>query len=313
MSAPPPPSLTPAQERTLALLRRADEPVTFSAAFVDEIERAATAAFEQFHERVGTTTLFVNKTRLAEVHGCEGRFMAPDDFQWSPKKARGQVAHKAIELLLNWPGEPTPRELVDEALARLSDQDSHFGRWVAKLGPGDEAELRGHASDRLIKFMESFPPLPKSAFPTTETRARWPVDGPILLGSKADLVIGPPDGRVSRKVIIDLKTGWVNPIHREDLRFYALVETLKIGVPPRKLVTYYLDAARADVEDVTEDVVWAALRRTLDGVHSMIELQIEGRAPELRPGTHCHWCPIRHECPVSAADKSHDEFDEGDG
>ena len=88
--------------------------------------------------------------------------------------------------------------------------------------------------------------------------------------------MGRPQGRESRKVIIDLKTGRVTQRHREDLRFYALVETLVRDVPPRKLATFYLDSAQPIVEDVTEGVLRTALRRTLDGIHRLIQLQVEG-------------------------------------
>ena len=90
--------------------------------------------------------------------------------------------------------------------------------------------------------------------------------------------MGRPEGRESRKVIIDLKTGRVSQRHREDLRFYALVETLVRDVPPRKLATFYLDSAQPIVEDVTEGVLRTALRRTLDGIHRLIQLQVEGEA-----------------------------------
>ena len=81
-------------------------------------------------------------------------------------------------------------------------------------------------------------------------------------------------------MIIDLKTGRVSQRHREDLRFYALVETLVRDVPPRKLATFYLDSAQPIVEDVTEGVLRTALRRTLDGIHRLIQLQVEGEAAD---------------------------------
>ena len=40
----------------------------------------------------------------------------------------------------------------------------------------------------------------------------------------------------------DLKTGRASPTHRQDLGFYALVETLRTQIPPRKLASFYLDA-----------------------------------------------------------------------
>ena len=45
--------------------------------------------------------------------------------------------------------------------------------------------------------------------------------------------LGRPTGDESSKVIIDLKTGRSSPRHRDDLRFYALVETLARELPPR--------------------------------------------------------------------------------
>jgi len=67
-------------------------------------------------------------------------------------------------------------------------------------------------------------------------------------------------------------------------------------VPPRKLATFYLDSAEPVVEDVTEGLLRTALRRTLDGIHRLIQLQVEGEAPRKKPGTSCRWCPYRGEC-----------------
>jgi CRISPR/Cas system-associated exonuclease Cas4 (RecB family) len=291
-----PAQLNPAQQRTLAALRRAEEPTVFDAAIVHDLREQANEALAHFTDRLDGKTLFVTKHTLASVHECEVHYLAPDDFEWTPARARGQVAHRAIQLMLNWRGEPTPRELVDEALARLGDEERDFGRWIAALSPGDEADLRGQAVERVSKFAESFPPLDARSNPVTESAAQWPLDHPILLRARVDLVMGRPSGRESRKVIIDLKTGRVSQRHREDLRFYALVETLVRDVPPRKLATFYLDSAEPIVEDVTEGVLRAALRRTLDGIHRVIQLQVESETPKKKPGVSCRWCPYRQEC-----------------
>ena len=108
--------------------------------------------------------------------------------------------------------------------------------------------------------------------------------------------MGRPQGRESRKLIIDLKTGRVSARHREDLRFYALVETLVRDVPPRLLATFYLDSAEPVVEHVNEGVLRAALRRTLDGINALVELQVEGRTPVKRTGPTCRWCPLSADC-----------------
>ena len=110
-------------------------------------------------------------------------------------------------------------------------------------------------------------------------------------------MIGRPSGDESRKVIIDLKTGRPSPKHRQDLGFYALLETLARGVPPRKLATFYLDASEAQVEDVSERLLRSAVRRTLDGINAIVELEAEGRPPVRRPGSSCRWCPLADTCP----------------
>ena len=60
-----------------------------------------------------------------------------------------------------------------------------------------------------------------------------------MLSGKYDLTLGTSEpvgeageGMRAGKVIVDLKTGLRNLTDREDLRFYALIETLLVGVPP---------------------------------------------------------------------------------
>jgi hypothetical protein len=290
-------TLSPLQIRTLGLLRRNAEPVVFDQSFVARLQGDVEEAFELFAERLGSETVFFSKHRLSSVLGCEVQHLLDDAFTWSPAVAGGQVAHRAIQLLLNWRGEPVPADVVDEAIARLADHDSSLGDWIAGLTEADRADLKGFAVDKLIKFVECFPPLDLRAAPTTESTVRWPLEGPIVLSGKVDLTIGRPAGAESRKVIIDLKTGWASPKHREDLRFYALVETLRAQVPPRKLASFYLDAGQPVVEDVTEATLLTASRRMLDAVNAEIELRVEGRTPVKRPGPSCRWCPLAVDCP----------------
>ncbi len=291
-----PAPLTPAQERTLALLRRSDEPLVFDEPFIDELLRTATVEIAALSARLQGEKLWVSKGFLAKVHGCEVRHLAPDDFAWKPSTAAGFVAHKAIELSLNWRGEPHPSVVVDEAMARLLDQADARGGYVAGLSDGDWAELRSRAIDRTTKFLQDFPPLPVAAQPVLEASARWSPPGTIELSGKVDLQVGRPTGRESRLLIIDFKSGGRSPHHRDDLRFYALMQTLRHAVPPRKLVTYYLDYADSDVEDVTEGMLQAALHRTLEGIARHVELTVEGREPVKRVGTACRWCPLQEQC-----------------
>lgn len=292
--------LSPVQQRTLGVLRRSGDPVVFDPEFVAEIRTEMRVALDHFAERLEVDEeVYVSKHRIASVLDCEAHHLQPDEFEWTSANAKGTVAHRAIELLLSWPqrrGEPSPTDLVDEALSRLADDTRGISAWVNSLTPADEADVRGQTTVRVTQFLENFPPLRKQWAPVTEASVRWPTSGPITLSGKVDLLFGRPSGRESRKVIIDLKTGRPNARHRQDLGFYALLETLVREVPPRKVATFYLDAAEAHAEDVSERMIVTAMRRTLDGVNAMIELGSEGRTPVRRPGVSCRWCPISADC-----------------
>lgn len=277
-------------------MRRSDEPVVFDQGFVAELIAEATEAVAELSARLGGETLWVSKSFLSKVHGCEVLHLQPDDFEWRPASAAGFVAHKAIELALNWRGEAAPAQVVDEALARLADQADSRGSFVAGLSEADWAELRSRAVDRATKFLQDFPPLPLAAQPVLEAAAKWRPPGTIEMSGKVDLQVGKPFGRESRLLIVDFKSGNRSHHHREDLRFYAVVQTLRQAVPPRKLVTYYLDYAESEVEDVTEGTLQAGLTRALAGIEKHIELKVEGRPPVKRPGFACRWCPLNNEC-----------------
>ena len=302
--------LTPTQQRNLALMRRTGDPLVFDESFIDELVSDATDAIAELSSMLEVVNLFVAKGWVTRVHGCEVLHLQPDDFAWKPATAAGFVAHKAIELALNWRGEPVPAVVVDEALARLADDANQRGSYVAGLDDGAWAELRSRAIDRTTKFLQDFPPLPPAAHPVLESNAKWRPEGTIEFSAKVDLAIGKPEGRESRLLIVDFKSGYRSHHHRDDLRFYALLETLRHRVPPRKLATYYLDYAESDAEDVTEGTLRAALDRTLSAIERHIELTIEHDEPVKRVGGSCRWCPLNESCTEGAAFLRQSEADD---
>ena len=293
-------ALNPVQRRTLAALARSGEPVEFDPAFVDELRAEVRVALDDVAARLeADEEVWVSKHRISSVLDCEEHHLQPDEFAWSAANAAGTIAHRAIELHLGWPrhrGEPTPIDLVEVAIERLADDTKGISEWLGALSPAEEADLRSRTTVRVGGFLESFPPIPRTAAPSTEASVRWPVSGPITLAGKVDLRFGRSRGRESRTVIVDLKTGRPHPRHRQDLAFYALLETLVREVPPRKVATFYLDACEAQVEDVSERMLVSAKRRTLDALDALVSLESEGRPPVRRPGSSCRWCPLGSTC-----------------
>jgi hypothetical protein len=300
---PAAPANNPAQEEVLAALgARPHERPAFDPRLRHELR-------DELEERLAPLagrlpegdTLWVSKHLLSSVHGCEAMFLARDaeDFAWTPANARGVVSHKAIELSVSWRGDPAPALLVDEAIARLIASTGTVSLYLGALGEGERAELHGEAVERVSMFQECFPPLEPRWRPVAESRLRSDLcNDRIVLSGKVDLTVGRADGVRAGKVLVDLKTGGFAPSHVDDLRFYALIETLRLGVPPRLLASYYLDGGRLHDETVSEDLLRSALERVVHGVAAAVALKHEAREPVLRPGAPCRWCPLQDGCAV---------------
>ena len=96
---------------------------------------------------------------------------------------------------------------------------------------------------------------------------------------------------------MDVKTGPPVPQrHRDDLRFYALLETLTQKVPPMVVATFYPEAGQVEPEVVTDATLEAAVRRTVPAVRRLVELRHAGAEPRLRTGPACRWCRLRIRC-----------------
>lgn len=293
----------PAQAEVLAALgARPNERPEFDPRLRDELRAELEERLAPVAQRLPDgEVLWVSKHLLSSVHGCEGLFLAQEaeEFAWSTQTARGTVSHKAIELSISWRGDPSAGELVDEAMARLIAGDARIGDYLGGLREGERAELHGEATERVNMFLECFPTLEPRWRPVAESRLRADLCRErIVLSGKVDLTVGRAEGLRAGKVLVDLKTGGFSPGHREDLRFYALVEALRLGVPPRLLATYYLDGGRLQQEAVSEALLRGAVERVVDGAEAAVALLHEQRVPQLKAGPPCRWCGIRHDCEV---------------
>jgi PD-(D/E)XK nuclease superfamily len=316
-----PVELNPAQQDVLAQLgANRDERPRFDAVLRHELRRALddglAPLIDLLDQRPGERpgdNMFISKHRLGRVMGCERRFVAEEDeeFAWSVPIARGTVAHKAIELSIHWRREPEPLVLVDESISRLSEGIDGLGDWLQSCTEVERAELRAEANDRVVKFLECFPPLKTGWRPVTESRLRLEIHDRFVLSGKVDLALGQAEGDLAGKVLIDLKTGGFSPQHLDDLRFYALIEAIRLGTPPRRLATYYLDQGRFLPEDVTENLLFATVARINDGVARILDLAAERRAPSIVPSAACRWCPVLDECDEGQRHLRDDDDDAG--
>lgn len=249
--------------------------------------------------------LFVGKQALAQVQACEGWAAAERcaPFAWSAAAATGTVAHKAVELSFTLRSTAPPLELVDLAIDRLIDStDKGIRTWLLDAPAAELAELRGAAADWLVKFEDTFPPLRAAWRPRLESALTVELCGRrVVLRGKVDLALGRAEGTTARVLIVDFKTGTPRATHADDLRFYALLETIRVGVPPYRLATFSLDSGTWCAEEVDERLLAAAARRAVDGAARLARLA-DGRRAALRAGTACRWCPAATTCPATRAE-----------
>src|SRR5207244_8207201 len=112
---------------------------------------------------------------------------------WSASTARGTVAHKAIELAVFMQEYRPPLELVDAAIQRFEDDlDDTWGpgEWLRSAPAVSRAELRSEANERVVRFLDSFPPLSPRWVPRLEAPVRVDLcGGRIVVHAKAAPVL----------------------------------------------------------------------------------------------------------------------------
>ena len=293
------PSLTPAQQATLDLIRLpADERITHKstlrAQILLELEKETVNLVDQIDE-----PLWISKRQLQAVTSCEALYEAQqvELFEWKLPMTRGQIFHKCVELSIHLSPPRAAPELVDEAVVSLINRGDGLANFLTDLSDVERAELRSDVASLLQTFFDTFPPLRPAWTPTTELPRKVLLHrGQIVLQGRFDLTVGQPNELTAGRVLLELKTGRAVPHHLDDLRFYALLETLVVGVPPALLASFYVDAGTVQVETVDEDLLRSAIRRTGDSIRRLLQLRLKEVQPERRPSGSCRWCPIAGDC-----------------
>jgi hypothetical protein len=299
--------LTDPQRRTLEQLIGTGERPVFPADLSQRLRDRIEEAVRGLELR---DPLWLGKDRLHDADRCEGLLAAQvggegPPFAHSPKSAGGVLAHKAIEV------EMASRELLDPqsaaeiAVGRLVQREERFAEHWSAMSPAEQDETLMEAARRLDLFRASFPPVRdfrRTFAPVTEQRLRAELlGGALVLSGQVDLLLGlhdPADPQRASRLAIDLKTGTARPEFPEDMRLYALLITLRFGVPPYRVASFFLEAGTWQSEDVTERTLEHAADRAIAAARAASAL-LAGREPNLRPGPWCGWCPRAERCPAA--------------
>lgn len=253
-------------------------------------------------ERWTEPTLWMSKSQIMTVLRCEGQTVAyaaqPTVSSVTHRTVSGIVAHRAIQIAHSFPDQPIA-DYVAEALAITCEDEAAVAQWWKSQGRGRQAEVLGHATERVAGFLDSWPALDDRWEPRFEASIQAKV-GRITLGGRVDLLLGRPRAPRQTMLLCDLKTGTLGDHHHLEAGYYALVATLRYGVAPYRSTVYSLASGEwTEPADVTPARLWDTARAVAKAVNAYVDVLTEARTPELRPGFHCNWCPASATCPAA--------------
>ena len=299
--------LTDPQRRTLEQLIGTDPRPTFPGDLSQRLRDRIEDAVRELELR---DTLWLGKEKLTDHGRCEGKFTASisgeaPPFEHSVKSAAGVLSHKAVEVEVGARDELDVHTIAETAADRLVEREERFAEYWRGLPSADRDDVLMEVARRMTMFQSSFPPLKelrRELTPISEMPLRAELlGGALILSGRIDLVLGAPDRleplRATR-LAIDLKTGSAYPEYPEDLRFYALLMTLRFGVPPYRVASLFLESGEWQAEDVGEQALQHAADRVIAAARAAGALW-NGREPTLTPGVYCGWCPRVEVCPAA--------------
>jgi hypothetical protein len=254
--------------------------------------------------------LVVTKDRLTDVLCCDRHRQMLDSGRATPTEALacGALIDALFRQLV------TVGEIADpmgDALAALAidDRQGELVAWIERLPAADRDALGCEVERQARGLRLRWPSLCPSWLPRTQETLRSPLsNGAVVLSGRVDLAIGRPATTEASVALVEVKAGARRPEHRADLHYYALIEALRHPAPPFLVATYYTRTGELDVDPVTDDLLFAAARRTLAGARSLCNLR-RGSEPLPVADDLCLRCPL---VPSGGSIQSaHDHLDGG--
>jgi hypothetical protein len=260
------------------------------------IKEGTSEALARWTER----SLWIGKSQISTVRRCEGQTLAeataPRRMGLHPSTAVGIVSHRAIQIAHTHPGLPI-KAYVDEAVAGARNETA-FGEFWEQAGLSGQSDLLTTSISKVAAFLDSWPLLSPAWTPRFEESIQARL-GKLTLSTRVDLVIGRPRSNGQQTMLLcDLKSGAIADYHQDEASFYALVATLRNGVPPWRSVVYSLASGEYTDPDVTPARLLDTAAVVVDAVVRYVDVLTEAREPVLTPERYCLWCPAKDTCPV---------------
>jgi len=179
--------------------------------------------------------------------------------------ARGALVEAVFRLLVTGGHVGDPVAEAAEALA-VDRRGAAVLAFVEGLAPAQRASLHAEVVGHAAALRTGWPTIPPSWLPRTRDRISVPVAaGRVVLTGGIDLALGSPSAGRASVCLVTLASGPRHRAHRADRHYRGLLETLRSGAPPARLATFYTPPCEVDAEDVEDQLLAAAVQRTIDG------------------------------------------------
>jgi hypothetical protein len=150
---------------------------------------------------------------------------------------------------------------------RIGARRSDVVEYVESLCGEDLTRFRDEVETQSAILLRRWPKLSPSWLPRTQERIAVPLaGGNVVLVGVVDLIVGAPSTGRASVALIEVKSGSARLGDREDLWFYALLETLRSGAPPSRVATFYTRTGQVDAEDIDDARLIASVQRVLSAV-----------------------------------------------
>lgn len=245
--------------------------------------------------------LFIGKSQLVQALSCEGLVVANaaerENNVMHQATAVGIATHKAIQLAHTHPGKNIIW-YVDNALIS-SREESNFSEFWEAASIGIQSDVKVQALSKTTGFLDTFPPLDPAWGWRFEESIQAKV-GKLTIGGKVDLTLGRPrsDGRQTI-LLCDFKTGALKEDHDLEAGFYALISTLRNGVPPFRSTVLSLSSGEWSHADIDESRLLDVADSVILAVEKVVSGLTEERELVLTGGFYCRYCPSNTTCTSS--------------
>ena len=233
----------------------------------------------------------VSASAITQVLACEAHQVveASTERTMTPELALGSLVDAAFR---QWATVGHLENPLTDAIAAMDAAGDASGTaaWLRAQPKATRQKLDEDLKSHAARISEDWTALSPAWYPRTQERFVAPIaGGRVVLSGVVDLALGAPPHERASVCIVEVKSDKRRIDHRHDLHYYSLLEALRSGASPFRVATYYSSTGELDVENISEELLIAALLRTLDATVLLCRVAA-GIEPDGDPNPMCSKC-----------------------